>query len=747
MHYKESTLANIAQKYINQTGRHIFLTGKAGTGKTTFLRSIIAGTYKKAVVVAPTGIAAINAGGITIHSLFQLPFGAFLPEIPSGFSNINFFTPKTLLKGLNLNKQKRRILLDLELLIIDEVSMLRADLLDAMDVVLKHVRRNYAESFGGVQLLLIGDLHQLPPVVKQQEWQYMAGYYNSVYFFDAIALQNNQLLTIELDKIHRQDDEVFIGLLNNLRNNTVADKDIELLKSYYKDNYKPRIDDNYITLTTHNHKAEKINRDFLDTLPDKSVYFRGTIDKEFPENSYPVDYNLELKVGAQVMFTKNDPSGAQNYFNGKIGQIVWIGNDSINVKSDGKIIPVERYTWENITYSTDPLTNEITECISGTFTQFPLKLAWAITVHKSQGLTFDKAIIDIGEAFAAGQVYVALSRLRSLNGLILTSLIAGNGIRTDQHILNFHRQKIKSEELEDKISFERKVFLQKFLIQRFDFTLLDKEIYEHSTTYSKDEKKSTKQKHKDWGTQLSNDIKLLKADSDKFINQLKRMFGEANDELIWERVSAADAYFTPKLIELSNRVFEHIDLIRLSKQYVTYARELLLVETLIFEQLIKIVKAKAYLESYIKGLELTKDCLNYEILFPKRFEKLKSYLDQPNIEKQSAKVKEPKVAKADTKEITLKMFIDGMSLLSIAKKRDMTLGTIEGHIAYYIAKQIIDPLKVLSERKLKAISKVIKEERITSLNEIRRILGEDYTFGEIKMGLAAHMAGSVGIDA
>ncbi len=750
MYQNEITPALLAKNYINQTGRHIFLTGKAGTGKTTFLRDIVSSTHKKTVVVAPTGIAAINAGGVTIHSLFQLPFGMFLPEAPQGLPSVNYSTPKTLTKTLNLNKEKRRILMDLDLLIIDEVSMLRADLLDAMDLVLRTVRRNHSESFGGVQLLFIGDLHQLPPVVKQQEWQYLAGYYNSIYFFDALSLRQQTPLLIELDKIHRQDDAVFINLLNNLRNNEVTSADVDLLKAHYRENFMPNIDENYITLTTHNAKAEKINKDFLDKISSTSLIYRAKVENDFPENSYPVELSLELKEGAQVMFTKNDPSGAQNFFNGKIGKVIDIKKDNIAVLSDGKTIYVDKYTWENITYSTDPVTNEIKETISGTFTQFPLKLAWAITVHKSQGLTFDKAIVDIGDAFAAGQVYVALSRLRSLKGLVLTSLIAGNGIRADHHIINFNKQKLGYNELNSNIKLEREAFLRKYLLQSFDLSLLDKEVYEHSLTYVKDEKKSTKQKYKEWAAELSSNIKELKGAGDKFINQLNRMFIDQSIEAVFERVEAAEAYFMPKLSALSYAVFEQIDLVQLSKQHVTYVKELLALEVNIHEQLYKIAKVKSYLEAEVNGYEFSKERAKNALSTAVRDEKLLSYYNnspaEPGALKSLKGGGEMKVAKQDTKEITLKLLADGLSIGSIAKKRDMAVGTIESHLAYFIAKQMLDPHKVLSSHKLKEISAVIKEKRITSLNEIRKNLSGDYSFGEIKIGLAAHMAGSVDID-
>ena len=739
--------ADLARKYVNQTGRHIFLTGKAGTGKTVFLKSIVEQTHKKTVVIAPTGIAAINAGGATIHSLFQLPFGTFLPEAPAGLTAFNFHTPKTIAKHLNLNKEKRRILLDLELLIIDEVSMLRADLLDAMDWVLKAIRRNYNESFGGVQVLFIGDLYQLPPVVKQQEWQVLAGIYNSIYFFDAQVLKSNPPVLIELDKVYRQEDAIFISLLNNLRNNTVSPEDVELLKSYYKPDFKPAVSEAYITLTTHNAKAEKINLGYLSDLSGQSKIYKAKVDRDFPENSQPVERNLELKMGAQVMFTKNDPSGAQQFFNGKIGKVTDLQDDFIEVSSDGKRIFVEKYTWENISYTTDAISNEIVEDVTGTFTQFPLKLAWAITVHKSQGLTFDKAIVDIGDAFAAGQVYVALSRLRSLNGLVLTSSVSGNGIRADQHILKFNSQKLEARVLSENMGDDARSYIRSLLLNSFNFTSLDREVYEHSLTYSKDEKRSTKQKYKVWAEQVSADIKELKSAADKFVAQLTKMIGNVEANVLTERLAAAEAYFLPRMSSLTTQIFEKIDEVRLTKQSVVFTRELLALEVNIHEQLSKIMKAKFSYEAILAGKDFSKQQFKEYFVRPDRDLKLKSYLfktvEEPGSTKKVAK---EKVLKQDTKEITMLLLKDGMSLASIAKKREMAIGTIESHVAYFVAKQQLDARKVVAKEKLKAIADVIKREKITALSAIKKHLKDDVSFGEIKIGLAAYMAGTVDID-
>lgn len=380
--------AEIASKFINQTNKNVFLTGKAGTGKTTFLKQIIQLTHKRAVIAAPTGIAAINAGGVTLHSLFQLPFGGFIPVVGSNTrTDIRMNDPASMIRGMQMNDRKRKLLKSLDLLIIDEVSMLRADLLDAIDTVLRHVRRKNL-AFGGVQVLFIGDLLQLPPVVRDEEWNILRSFYKSIYFFDAQVLQREKPVYIELDKIYRQADDRFISLLNNLRNNSVTDDDVALLNGYYKPGFRSSEKDKYITLTTHNLKAETLNKEFLQQLKTRSRFFEADIEDEFSEGAYPVEKNLELKEGAQVMFVKNDPTGAQRFFNGKIAVISSITDDGIEVRFEDSTqpLPLERYTWENVKYVLDEATNEITEKIVGTFTQYPVKLAWAITVHKSQGL-------------------------------------------------------------------------------------------------------------------------------------------------------------------------------------------------------------------------------------------------------------------------------------------------------------------------------------------------------------------------
>ena len=417
-----NAVAAFAEQFINQTNQSIFLTGKAGTGKTTLLRKIMASTHKNAVIVAPTGIAALNAGGVTIHSFFQLPFSGFIPEFgaQAAFTDtVKFETKDTLLRHFTMNKTRLKIIRSIELLIIDEVSMLRADLLDAIDWTLRNVRGIH-QPFGNVQVLFIGDLLQLPPVAKQEEWQVLRQYYNGIFFFHARVLQEIQPIYIELSTIYRQQDQDFIQLLNQLRNNQITADDLSILNKYVRTNFDATKEEGYITLSTHNSKADLINSKALEALKEKEWNYASEITGEYPKHLYPIEPTLSLKLGAQVMFIKNDNSIEKHYFNGKMGRIKSLSEQEITVyfPEEKKSINVEKFEWNNIRYVLNEATGAIEEEVIGTFVQYPLKLAWAITVHKSQGLTFDKAVLDVSDVFAPGQAYVALSRLRTLEGLV-----------------------------------------------------------------------------------------------------------------------------------------------------------------------------------------------------------------------------------------------------------------------------------------------------------------------------------------
>ena len=453
-----NTNFQLAIDFICNTNRPVFLTGKAGTGKTTFLKYIKKHTNKQTVVLAPTGVAAINAGGVTMHSFFNLPFGPFLPATKKSFSSNgdNGVNDKHSLIGrLKYNKEKRELLQSLELMIIDEVSMVRSDILDAIDTILKAFRRNFTDPFGGVQVLFIGDMFQLPPVVKEDEWQMLQEYYNSPFFFDSMVLKVDQPLHIELEKIYRQSDQYFIDVLNQVRNNQLNEEGMELLHSRYQPDFFPMKEEGYITLTTHNYKADNINTNELEKIPGGAFVCKAVITGDFGEKMHPAEENLQLKIGAQVMFIKNDVGMARKYYNGKIGTVKRYDSEDgkIFVTCDDDVeIEVKKETWRNIRYTVNKQKQELEEDEIGSFTQFPLRLAWAITIHKSQGLTFEKAIIDAGAAFAPGQVYVALSRCTSLEGLVLHSRINASSVFTDERIARFAKQKNNAAQLMPHLS-------------------------------------------------------------------------------------------------------------------------------------------------------------------------------------------------------------------------------------------------------------------------------------------------------
>lgn len=456
----------LAFDFIQYTNRNLFLTGKAGTGKTTFLHNLKANTQKRMVVVAPTGVAAINAGGVTIHSFFQMPFGPILPETQTQSGSLS----QNSLHNRKFNRKKINIIKSMDLLVFDEISMVRADLLDGVDQVLRRYR-NRDKAFGGVQVLMIGDLQQLAPIIKQDEWLILKPHYDTGFFFSSHVFQQSQTLCIELKHIYRQSNGHFIKILNEIRDDQLSEASVLELNKRYIKAYMAEKDAGYITLTTHNAKAQRINNEQLRKVESKAYSFQAKITGSFPEYSYPTEETLSLKKGAQVMFVKNDSSQKKEYYNGKIGVITIIDGDEIHVKCPDQEFPVVvcNELWENFKYSINEKTKEIEEEVVGTFLQFPLRLAWAITIHKSQGLTFEKAIIDAGESFAHGQTYVALSRCKSLQGIILSSRITSTGIICDKSVTQFNKQ-IEENPSDNKDLYNSRISYQFFLIKElFDY--------------------------------------------------------------------------------------------------------------------------------------------------------------------------------------------------------------------------------------------------------------------------------------
>ncbi len=535
-----NTELQLAEQYVYETGCNIFLTGKAGTGKTTFLDTLKKDSPKRMVICAPTGVAAINAGGVTLHSFFQLPFGPILPDATSSRSQYRY------------SKKKINIIKSLDLLVIDEISMVRADLLDGIDTILRRFRHS-ALPFGGVQLLMIGDLHQLPPVAKGHEWQLLQRYYNSPYFFCSSALAKTDTLTIELQHIYRQADSHFIEILNKVRNNALDSSSLTRLNERAIHNFSPADDEGYITLCSHNRNADLINSKKLEELPDRPFVFDAEIEGDFPEQNYPASSRLRLKKGAQVMFVRNDPSPEKRFFNGKIGTISHISPNTIRVKCsmDGDTIEVEPATWENIEYSLDQETQEITEKKIGAFNQFPLRLAWAITIHKSQGLTFDRAIIDAQAAFAHGQVYVALSRCRTLEGLVLSAPLLPQTIKTDAAVLKFSNEGHSNANDPSRFQRARTEYQQRLLLECFDFTRL-RSLLRHFVSLLLGNQNIIKVS----GLGDPADLQHKAADEictvgENFRRELDRLFQHgtlpAEDDVILERIKRASAYFQDRI--------------------------------------------------------------------------------------------------------------------------------------------------------------------------------------------------------
>jgi guanylate kinase len=469
MEYRQNEQLKIATEFIQFTNKNIFLTGKAGTGKTTFLHNLRKITPKRMVVVAPTGVAAINAGGVTIHSFFQLSFAPAIPE------SIQPRSSQSQTEGYKrkFSREKINLIKCIDLLVIDEISMVRADVLDSIDEVLRKYR-NRSKPFGGVQLLMIGDLHQLSPVIKETEWNILKNYYNSIYFFDSLALKNSNSVSIELKEIFRQSDEHFIALLNKVRDNKIDQETVDEINSRFITGFKANDNEGFITLTTHNANAYEMNQIKLKEIKSESHFFSADVFGDFPNYNFPTDQDLELKVGAQVMFIKNDSNPGKEYYNGKIGKITNIDEDFVYVKCphDKYEITVGKVEWENVKYSLNENTKEISEEVVGSFTQIPLKLAWAITIHKSQGLTFEKVIIDANAAFAFGQVYVALSRCRTFEGIVLSTPISISGIKTDSLVIDYSNETRENEPGPEKLFQSKKLFQQDLILELFDFKLL-----------------------------------------------------------------------------------------------------------------------------------------------------------------------------------------------------------------------------------------------------------------------------------
>ncbi len=746
-----SEAAEFTLRFINQTHRSVFLTGKAGTGKTTLLREIIQTTHKNTVVVAPTGIAALNAGGVTIHSMFQLPFGGFIPDnsAPHFSDTVKFETKNTLVRHFKMSDLKKSVIRNMELLIIDEVSMLRADLLDAIDFMMQSVRKKKMP-FGGVQVLFIGDLLQLPPVIRDEEWSTLKKYYKGKFFFHSHVIQQNPPLYIELSKIFRQTDDAFISILNNLRNNQISQEDIKNLNEYVQPNFDLKANKGYITLTTHNAKADAMNAQALQDLEGKLETFKPDVVDDFPEKIYPIEQNLQLKVGAQVMFVKNDLSLEKRYFNGKMGFIKSLSKEEILVHfpEENKTIEVEKYEWQNIRYKVNEMTKEIDEEVLGTFVHYPIKLAWAITVHKSQGLTFDKAALDVSQVFLPGQAYVALSRLRSLKGLILLSPLRMNGISNDQDVMDYSLNKATEEVLAVSLEQETKNFIRNYLKTTFDWSDLAQEWRNHQFSYNEKSDISEKSKHAIWAKKQAESIGELLEPSRKFLSQLDKLFASETFDInhISDRIHAAFNYF---FIPMDNAVYDilwKLEEVKRVKKVKAYYEELMVLEELQIKVVLQLMKAKLLVNTVVSGATISKENLISEEIKSYRINKINSIqakykelnitLVQDDFDvdryanKKGSKTKEPK--KSTTQE-TYELWQQKNSIKEIAAIRKLTAQTIYGHFSKLIESGQVQLHDVLPEDKIEALSKVFKGFKGESLAELMEKHGDKFTWNEMRM--------------
>lgn len=694
-----------AWEFAEHTGISIFLTGKAGTGKTTFLKTLKEHSSKRMIVVAPTGVAAINAGGVTIHSFFQLPLSPYVPGT-------------TFKDRYDFGKEKRRIIRTLDMLVIDEISMVRSDLLDAIDNVLRRYR-DPTLPFGGVQLLMIGDLHQLTPVVTPRDEELLRPYYDTPYFFGSHALQQTSYVTIQLTHVYRQQDQAFIDILNHVRDGVPTAEDLARLNTRCKPMFIPKAEDGYIRLTTHNRMADSYNDNELHKLPGKRYVFKAEIEKEFPESSYPADVNLELKQGAQVMFIKNDPSPSHLYYNGRIGHVVGFEEGKIIVKCPGDdyTISVEPAEWENTRYAINEETKVIEPQVLGVFRQYPLRLAWAITIHKSQGLTFEHAIIDASASFASGQVYVALSRCKSLEGLVLASQIQPRNIIGDARVNDYiARQQTEAEKSIEALPALKEEYYRTQLYDLFNFMPLfaaEQQLHRLLLEYFRQFPKLTnyhgtvidqlKQKVIDvalrWRTVIQQTtaeglhapafLERVKRSAAYFVTELEKMLPDAI-----EKTKMASTN-NKRGMQLFDERYKDLWLAYLSKDRLLRAME----ETPF--------TVSAYMQA---KQEATLDAM--DVVMPgSRPRKRKSSVASPASASStdSATPKSAKAPRVSTYVQTYTLFRQGKTPQQIADERHLALSTILSHLAPYVSSGQISADKIIDGEKVKAIRHAIEQ--------------------------------------
>jgi len=716
-----NTMFHLAADFINHTNRHIFLTGKAGTGKTTFLKYIREHTAKNTVVVAPTGVAAINAGGVTMHSFFQLPFGPYVPANAHLFGVNNGVTDThALFRNIRFNHDKKELLREMELLIIDEVSMVRADTLDAIDAILRHFRGQPLLPFGGVQVLYIGDLYQLPPVMPDDQWQFLKDHYESVFFFHARVMRQSAPLFIELNKIYRQNEATFINLLNGVRNSTLDWDDLEILNQRYLPHFTGD-DEQYIVLTTHNRRADEINNARLAAMPGQMHTFTGEISGDFSDKALPTDMDLRIKLGAQVMFIKNDVAEPRRYFNGKLGTVTDIlPDDKVVVKLAGgeDTLVLEKETWRNIRYSWNKAEETVDEEELGSFKQYPIRLAWAITIHKSQGLTFEKAIIDAGNAFAPGQVYVALSRCTSLDGLVLHSRIHPGAIRTDQQVQEFSSGFHKEDELELLLDGEKMVFWAEQLLKLFGAEKILMELQQHAA-WLRDKKMNGMESAVTLSRGLQQRGAQLHEVGLKFRQQLdpllKDVLLNGNTSLLKERVGKAVAYFTNEIYEgFIQPIRRERDLVKSIAKVKKYVLQLSGLEHFLWNRL------QLFADASYGNLKFNEGLPDYGTL-------------RAPANEEKAKEKAGKKREAGgSRRGTLELYLAGKSLAEISAERGLALSTVESHLADCVANDELQVNRFVGDKKLAMILPLVKELGVTASGPIKARLSEDVTWAEIR---------------
>jgi hypothetical protein len=794
----------LARDFLSYTGENIFLTGKAGTGKTTFLKTLKRNSPKRMVVVAPTGVAAINAGGVTIHSFFQLPFSPYVPGAAMQNEGIHRFS-----------KNKINIIRSLDLLVIDEISMVRADMLDAIDEVLRRFK-NRRKPFGGVQLLMIGDLQQLAPVVKEDDWNILKNYYDTAFFFSSRALKNADFTGIELKHIYRQSDQDFIDLLNKVRDNEMNFDDLKKLNSRFVPNFNPPEEEGYITLTTHNYQANRINANHLNKLSTKKHTFECSVEGDFPESSYPANAVLEIKNGAQVMFLKNDASVEKRYYNGKIGTVTEIDDDQIEVlcPGDTKPIIVERAVWENTKYSLNARTSEIEENVVGKFVQFPLKLAWAITIHKSQGLTFEKAIIDAKQSFAHGQVYVALSRCKNLEGLVLSTPLDSDSVINDETVTDFTDDVEQNQPDEKDLESSRKNYELELIKELYDFSFVIRsahyilKVWDDNAEFLMGNLNETLRK-----MQVPVKEEMTNV-AERFYIQVQNLLKDSgpaeNNPALQERIQKATDYFSSKMQTLilqpldqagfqtdnqalRKRITDAIGRLEMdlnvkkacleasSKQFsipsYLETRAVAAIEKPTSKPKSKVAAVKVDHPDFYKKLVEWRDLkaeetglaisrvLRQKVMvtianeLPATSSQLKAvkgmggkkmeqfgqeilalileYRNKKGMDIPLNANEEVALAGLGTKEQSLKLFQNGLSVVEVAKKRNLAASTIEGHLAHFVQKGELDIFELIPPEKYETIKTKLEQnpDRETT-SEIKNKLGDDFSYGEIRLVIA-----------